>query len=184
MKTVLETTKSSDTFEKLSVCWKRILVHLKSRPMLRRKEQALWHGRSHLCLLSQATAEKADIPGFLSLGNTKRSVIFLLSTLKGGRTSKKTNNNKKEASFLPSIPGQSRLYHLRDKPEGSFPDLKKKSVLGGKFCFISTNPAGLPGWPPTQWAAIELSVGQRKTTRERKNMLWRGRPEGNGRQAP
>lgn len=77
------------------------------------------------------------------LGNAKRSIIVLfVPGWNGNKTTLAVS-----LSPLPSsraLTGRACLSCIQ--PENSF---LVKCVLGRKICFISANPAGLPGGPPT-----------------------------------
>lgn len=70
---------------------------------------------------------------------------------KRGRRRLKPKENKTNRYYCLLEPEQTEYILNGIQPETSF---LIKRVLGRKNCFISTNPAGLPGGPPTLSTSI------------------------------
>lgn len=91
----------------------------------------------------------------ICLGNA-RSIIFLFSTCQKKVKTERKNKHTQTGiiSFLLFCllePEQTECILNWIQPETRF---LIKCVLGRKNCFISTNPAGLPGGPPTLSTSI------------------------------
>lgn len=85
------------------------------------------------------------------LGNA-RSIIFLFSNCQ-----KKVETERKKPNkyyfFSPFLSSRARTEHILSWIQ-LMTSFLRKCVLGRKNCFISTNPSGLPGRPPTLSTSI------------------------------
>lgn len=85
------------------------------------------------------------------LSGKYKKYYFPLFYLSKKKKKIETKENKTNRFYCLLEPEQTEYILNGIQPETSF---LKKCVLGRKNCFISTNPAGLPGGPPTLSASI------------------------------
>lgn len=105
----------------------------------------------------KAVLEKNDVLWNVSVWEIQE-VLFssFLPVNKKVETKKKRADQQKQAneysSFPPCLSSRARTDRVYSKLDTASSLIK--CVLGRKNCFISTNPAGLPGGPPTLSTSI------------------------------